>query len=269
MKVTSSRSKMNNRVSLISPVLKPTDEAEDVVDDRQEQVPGFQGEKLENLTVLLVGCGGLGSWYGQGFMRKGVGHLKCCDPDSVELSNLNRQKFYKRDLYRSKAISLAKNLQKEGIKGTKLTAYPVTFQEAKEKNMDLAADVIIAGVDSNKARVAVARHCIEKQIPAVFTAVSEDADQGYVFVQEPGQACFGCLFPDVVGDDREPCPGTPAILDVLMLVGSYVSYAVDSLFMDRARDWNYLRRFLSSSELDTGIWVKKRADCPLCGTHES
>ena len=47
--------------------------------------------------------------------------------------------------------------------------------------------------------------------------------------------CIACVFPDMVSDDRYPCPGTPAIADILQAVGALVVYAVDSILMERPR----------------------------------
>ena len=63
----------------------------------------------------------------------------------------------------------------------------------------------------------------------IFTAVSINGDHGYVFVQDQTGPCIGCLFPDMANDDRYPCPGTPAIADILQAVGSLAVYATDTL----------------------------------------
>ena len=59
-----------------------------------------------------------------------------------------------------------------------------------------------------------------RSISRSFTAVSRDADHGYVFVQERGP-CIACLFPDMVNDDRYPCPGTPAIADIFQALARW------------------------------------------------
>lgn len=242
-------------------------EAEDLVDDRQGRVAGFDRFTLPELTVLLVGCGGLGSWYGTGLLRKGIGKLKLLDPDEVELSNLTRQKFYRSDIHQSKAGSLAKNLLKEGTMGTRISPYDLSFQRAKEEGIDLSADLIIAGVDNNEGRIAVSKHALAEEVPAIFTGVSRDASQGYVFVQEVDGPCFGCLFPDAGDEDEGACAKTPAVLDILMLIGGYVLYAVDSLFMERERNWNYLRRSLGDQTTDTkNSTIERREDCFICGS---
>ena len=95
----------------------------------------------------------------------------------------------------------------------------------------------------------------------IFTAVSSDGDHGYIFVQDKGGPCIGCLFLDMVDDDSFPCPGTPAIADILQLVGSFVVYAVDTLLMQRQRNWNYRRIHLSDGSLDGAATVAARTEC--------
>ncbi|MBS3788540.1 ThiF family adenylyltransferase, partial [Candidatus Bipolaricaulota bacterium] len=90
-----------------SPYLRPKEELEDPITDRQQKVTGFDQGALEELHVTLVGAGGLGTEIGEGLVRKGVGSLDIIDHDTVKLSNLNRQKFYEDDIYCNKARALA------------------------------------------------------------------------------------------------------------------------------------------------------------------
>lgn len=85
-----------------------------------------------------------------------------------------------------------------------------------------------------------------------------------MFVQGKDGACLGCLFPDMVNDDRYPCPGTPAIADILQAVGALVVYAIDTVLMNRPRFWNYRRISLSDRSADGSCMVPVRDLCPLC-----
>ena len=232
--------------------------------DRQERVPGFDQTKLSSLVISMIGAGGLGSEIGEGLIRKGIFCLKIFDGDVVELSNLNRQRFYKEDLYQNKALGLAKNLVKEGTKKSLIIGYPFPFQEAVEKKIDTSCDLAVCGVDNNETRKYVSRFYYTRRVPVVFTAVSEDANHGYVFVQEKNEACFGCLFPEALNDNREPCPNTPAVKDILKVVAGIVLYTVDSLIMKRKRNWNYKEVFLAGFVPDTNRIVERRKNCPLC-----
>lgn len=99
----------------------------------------------------------------------------------------------------------------------------------------------------------------------IFAAVSRDADHGYAFVQEKMGACIACLFPDIINDDRYPCPGTPAVADILQAVGALVVYAVDTLLMPRPRVWNYRTVSLSDGSFDAASQIAARESCRLCG----
>ena len=68
----------------------------------------------------------------------------------------------------------------------------------------------------------------------------------------------------MVNDDRYPCPGTPAIADILQAVGSLAVYAVDTVLMERPRTWNYRRLGLSDPGQDGGSMISKREGCVLC-----
>ncbi|MCK4351856.1 ThiF family adenylyltransferase [candidate division WOR-3 bacterium] len=249
--------------------IKPTVTGEAKITDRQERIPGFSQEVLERLSVVMIGGGGLGGEIGEGLVRKGVGELRIFDGDVVELSNLNRQRFYKKDLYKNKARCLAKNLAREAVKNSIIIGYPFRFQEAVEENIDVSCDLAICGVDNNPTRAYVSKYFYRRETPVVFTAVSRDANNGYVFIQEPDKACFGCLFPNAMNDTTEPCPGVPAIKDILKAVAGLTLYAVDSVFMNRRRNWNYKEIFLASFVPDKAFWVKRKDNCPLYGEHST
>jgi hypothetical protein len=97
----------------------------------------------------------------------------------------------------------------------------------------------------------------------ILAAVSRDGDHGYVFVQEKEGPCIACMFPDMADYDRYPCPGTPAIADILQTVGSMAVYAADTLLMKRPRTWNYRRVSLSDDGLDGASLIPAREGCSM------
>lgn len=48
-------------------------------------------EKIKNSKILIVGCGGIGGWAAEYLARLGVGKIILADPETFEISNLNRQ----------------------------------------------------------------------------------------------------------------------------------------------------------------------------------
>ena len=73
-------------------------------------VPGST-ELLQKAAVGIAGCGGLGSNAAVALVRAGVGRLILADPDKVELSNLNRQYFFRSDVGKVKVEALAAHLR--------------------------------------------------------------------------------------------------------------------------------------------------------------
>jgi bacteriocin biosynthesis cyclodehydratase domain-containing protein len=56
--------------------------------------PGAAQLRLRHATVMVLGCGGLGTWALGTLASAGVGAFVVVDHDEVELSNLNRQVLY-------------------------------------------------------------------------------------------------------------------------------------------------------------------------------
>ncbi len=238
-------------------------------EDRQSKIAGFDQAVFSRSSVICIGAGGLISHIAPTIVRKGIGTIALFDNDTVEVSNLNRQRFYEKDLGENKAIALARNLEGECIVDTRIFGHSYGLEEALASGFDLSCDVAICGVDNNPARVAASRHFRDLSVPVIFTAVSRDADHGYVFVQDRGGPCVGCLFPDMADDDRYPCPGTPAIADILQAVGAFTVYAVDTLLMTRPRAWTYRRTSLADASMDGSANVQMRLGCKLCGSGHS
>jgi molybdopterin-synthase adenylyltransferase len=253
-----------NPTCSISPIsIKATGTSIPGASDRQKQIAGFNQEKFSQSRVLCIGAGGLISNIAPALVRKGIGALTILDADDVEASNLNRQRFYPSDIGQNKAIALVRNLQRECTYATRFVGLATSIESAIVEGIGLECDVAICGVDNNPARVAAARYFRKYKIPVIFNGVSATADHGYVFTQGPTGPCIGCLFPDMVNDESYPCPGTPAISDVLQLVGAMVTYAVDSLLMSRKRDWNYRAIYLSTGQYDWSGCIQERVDCQL------
>ena len=232
-------------------------------EDRQRKIAGFDQAIFSKSSVLCVGAGGIISQIAATLVRKGIGRITLLDDDIVETSNLNRQRFYRKDIGQNKALALAENLLPECIAETNIRAIPMRLEDAIAEAIDLTCDVVICGVDNNPARVAASRYFRMNKTPAIFAAVSRDGDHGYTFVQETDGPCIACMFPDIINDDRYPCPGTPAIADILQAVGSLVVYAVDTLLMNRPRSWNYRRISLADGTLNGNSCVPVRVGCHM------
>jgi molybdopterin/thiamine biosynthesis adenylyltransferase len=237
-------------------------------EDRQRKISGFDQEKFSRSHVLCIGAGGIVSNIAPTLCRKGIGKITLLDDDLVEASNLNRQRFYPKDIGKNKALALAENLQAECIAATEIHGLAFRLEQAIALGIGLSCDVAVCGVDNNPARTAASRYFRALGIPVILSAVSRDGDHGFIFVQEAEGPCISCLFPDMEDDDRYPCPGTPAVADILQATGALVVYAIDTLSMDRPRDWNYRRLSLSGRNFSSEAMIGSRSSCHFADVGE-
>lgn len=241
----------------------------DGVVERQEVILGWDQSALAKAVIILLGAGGANGEIAYGLTRKGYGWLHIFDGDCVGLTNLNRQFFFLRDYCKNKAICLAKRLQAHGFLGSVLVPHPVF---SNEPDMDaIRPSLIVCSVDLQVpgTRLDVCRYGLRHKIPVVFLAVSADADNGYVFVQESGEGspCWSCVFkPEVLSETiGDRCPGeVGACMDILKTMGGIALYSIDSIIMKRPRKWNFWRLSLQTGQFG-GAVVPPRPSCPVCG----
>ena len=240
--------------------IKGTHRLEHDVFQRHTLLSGFQQERVDSTSINLVGAGGLGSEIGMALIRKGIGELNIYDGDTVTITNLTRQHFFKKDLYKPKATCLAHNLANMATNNSILRPIPMSVQEAERTGHLLRSDIAIVGVDNYDARFFCSKSFHD--VPTIFTAISPEADSGWVFLQEPGKACFGCFAGDMLGRPARKCTGSS--IDINKVMGGLVSYVVDSLIMNRPRDWNYKRIFFTGPFEDISKNIDKDDKCKLC-----
>jgi len=229
----------------------------------QEKVSGFDQSVMDRLKVLLIGAGGLGGEIAHGLIRKGVFQLKIFDGDFVSISNLTRQYFYESDLNKNKAICLGKNLIKEATKTTEIVAYPAMFQKAVEEKSDTDCDVVVCAPDNDDTRVYVSKYFMNK-VPVIFTGLDREASTGYVFIQNPGQACIACARPNATSKERFPCGEAAAIIDLGKIVSGFTLFAIDTTVMKRRTGWNYRQFFIAGFVPDIIQIIEKKKSCSLC-----
>ena len=234
----------------------------------QGKVGGFDLETYQGSHVVQVGGGGIGSHTANALVRKGIGWLTILDDDQVELPNLTRQLFSKGDIGKNKSLALGRRLEREGFFSTTIHAMPYRFREwAETGHSEEKIDAIICGVDNNPTRVDVSRFGIQHGIPVIHAAVSRDGNSLYCMVQEPGEACFGCMFPHALDDEEYPC-NLPGIIDVLQMVAGLIVFSLDSVLCGRSRAWNVRRIFLDGTFSDRTERIERKIECPLCGKRE-
>lgn len=182
---------------------------------RQMMIPGW-GEagqaKIKASRVFIIGAGGLGGPVSIYLATAGVGEIRICDSDVIELSNLNRQILHTDErVGQPKADSAGKTLREinPAINIVPLRAH---LDEANAEEIIGTPDVIVDCLDNYPTRFLINAYSIKKRIPLVHGAIWGMSGQ-VTFIQPPDTPCMRCLVPEAPPKELFPVVGvTPGII---------------------------------------------------------
>lgn len=121
--------------------------------------------KLQKSTVMVVGCGAVGSFAIEALARSGVGHLILVDFDNVEESNINRQLFaLDSTVGKSKVMVAARRITDINPK-IMVDVFNTFFDENTKLNVK--PDFVIDAIDTVPSKVALYKWCADKNIPFI------------------------------------------------------------------------------------------------------
>ncbi len=106
---------------------------------------------LENSSVSILGCGGLGSNIAMSLARCGIGHIYIYDYDKVEYSNLNRQNYDVADLGKSKVIQTKKRIE-ETIPYAKVYPRELKINWENLEKISKKTDIFIEAFDKKEMK---------------------------------------------------------------------------------------------------------------------
>jgi len=104
-------------------------------------------QKIKNLKIAIIGVGGLGGPVAESLARLGVGELRLVEPDTFEVSNLNRQTgAYLDTLGRNKAEVLAEMARRINPE-IKLSVKTEKLHGEELRQLITGCDIIVDGID--------------------------------------------------------------------------------------------------------------------------
>ena len=139
---------------------------------------------MENKTVAVIGCGGLGGYAVEYLVRLGVGKIVAVDGDVFCESNLNRQLLCTRDTI-GKSKAMQAKLRAESVNPT-VEVKPVC-EYLTETNADAilsGCDLVIDALDNTQSRKVLLNACKRLGLTFVHGAIGSRCFQ--LAVLKPG-----------------------------------------------------------------------------------
>jgi adenylyltransferase/sulfurtransferase len=192
-------------------------------------------EQLKDSHCVIMGLGGLGSPLALYLAATGLGRLTLVDPDTVELSNLQRQIVHQQSsIGMSKTDSAARTLG--ALRSDlDLTLVPRALADDAMTACFAGADVVADGTDRFASRFAINRACWRTGTPLVSGAAIRWSGQVAVFdPRVPGSPCYQCLHPDTeaLAAVEENCAENGVIAPLVGVIGALQAMEVVRLLTD-------------------------------------
>jgi len=172
-------------------------------------------QKLKDATVFIAGAGGLGSPAAIYLAVAGVGHLRICDMDTLEPTNLNRQILHDHTRVGwNKAVSARQTLSLVNPH-IDVAEFTETITAETVDRLVGEADIIVDCLDNFATRYLLNETAMRKRIPLVFGSVW-GLEGRLSFFQPPETPCLRCLFSEGPPKGTFPVVGvTPGVIGTL------------------------------------------------------
>jgi len=157
---------------------------------------GIEGqEAINQATLLVIGCGGLGSTVIPILAAAGVKKLMIADADQLELSNLQRQVSYATADIGQPKVLLARDVIQRLNPSVQVDVINAYLNSDQLLFFAQQADVIIDCSDNYQTRCAINIAAFKTSTPLVSGAAARFDGQLAVYVpKEVASPCYHCLF---------------------------------------------------------------------------
>jgi len=152
----------------------------------------WEQEALAGSSAVVVGCGGIGGIASEMLVRSGIGRITVIDPDSFDISNLNRQLFSQEKLIGKGKAKEAEKRLKSINPDLRITAVSEQLTEKNAVKLIGSHDVVVDGLDNALGRVVLSRAAKDLSIPYAFGAA--ERTKGYSTVFTPHSISFERMF---------------------------------------------------------------------------
>lgn len=149
--------------------------------------------RLKRSTVLIVGCGALGSPAGMLLAAAGVGRILIADFDTIEISNLHRQTYYKeQEAGMSKVEALVERMRSLNSEIEVIGINRMMTQNTLSE-LPYIPDMVVDASDNPATTYLLEKYCLNREIPICLAGVS--GWKGQIYTWRPGALPFSEIIP--------------------------------------------------------------------------
>ncbi len=148
--------------------------------------------KLQNATVVVVGCGAVGSYAVEALARAGIGHLRLVDFDVVAPSNINRQLFALQSTVGQKKVLVAQKRLADISPDIKVEVCDTFLDESNAHKIIQNADFVVDAIDSRHSKIALYKACQSegvKFISSMGAALRRDSTKVKIDLMKNTSVC--------------------------------------------------------------------------------
>ncbi len=226
------------------------------------EIGGPGQQKLKAARVLIVGAGGLGAPAALYLAAAGVGEIALVDPDTVALSNLQRQVLYATG--DEGAPKVARAAERLAALNPNVRVVPIAQMLTAANAAELVAghDLVLDGTDDFATRFAVNAACVATGVTLVSGAIGRWTGQVGVFA---GRPCYQCLVPEIP-PDAETCSVVGVVGALAGAIGSMMALEAVKLIAGAGEPLTG-RLLIYDALAAESRTVRIGADphCPVCG----
>ena len=226
--------------------------------------------KLLESTMLICGCGALGTVLANTLVRAGVGRVRIVDRDFVDLTNLQRQVLFDEDDVTSllpKAAAAAEKLRRIN---SEVVIEPIVadVEAANISELCHGVDVIVDGTDNFETRFLLNDASLKLNIPWVYGGCL--GAEGQTMTILPGETpCLRCLLHDT------PPPGSTPTCDSAGILASIIGVIASMQALEALKIASGNRDAISRVLTVIDLWdntmrqvkvasLRETGGCPAC-----
>ena len=222
-------------------------------------------QKLLASHVLLFGVGGIGSPAAMYLASSGVGKLTLVDPDSVDISNLQRQIIFRSNDVGEEKVTAANRTLASLNAQTSVHTIHAALSGTELRQEVAKADLVLDATDNFAARFAINEACVETGTPLVVGAAIRFEGQVMVFPMHERSACYRMPVSGSRGARGKLYTETGILGSVAGLIGCLQATEAIKLLLDTGQ--TLANRMLVVDALNMEwhcVSINKDPLCPTC-----